>query len=224
MSRTLGIPTTFTCLTCSTTRSGMWWMGNARSQAMKFNYQELSKGCGNSECKEPHLLRNSPTSHSPGSVRADQRAAIYLFADGDYAVTPDNDPHSELARSNVKLGGVRMEFNSLSELRSFQKRRANDALDEWNRRADNGEFFDPMFGVDITPSYQAMQDAAYRHSRNQVLDYDHASLLAGNDRIREEQAIRQERHARSIERFKGVRVGRGADAKRYEELKRRNRG
>lgn len=221
MSRTVGLPTTFTCLTCRTTRHGTWWAGNADSQAMKWNYDELSKGCGNEKCTNPQLRRNSRSGSSV--LRNSRPVAIYLFPDGDYAATPDSDPHSEFARTNSDAGGVRMELTSVRELREFQRQRGQQKMDEWRRRADEGGFYDPMFGIDTTPDEQTLRDRAYESGRNQVIDYDDKSLRDGHDRIREHLAAQREQNERAVSKFRSLRVGRAGDNERYERLKRGGR-
>jgi hypothetical protein len=134
-------------------------------------------------------------------------------------VPESNDPNSELAATARRIGGVRYSFASVQDLRDFQRKEMYKQREEWQRAIDEGQYE----GTGLDPSFQQMQSSLYEKARNQVIEYDEKSLREGRDRIREQIAESQAKHAESTKRFKSLRVGRHGDSERYERLRRGGR-
>jgi hypothetical protein len=212
MARCIGRNLHFGCLTCGTEQTKFCWMyTDPYDQHMNTSFPNT---CTNPECTDPHITY-IPRNQSFAQVREAQRCAVYMLPDGDYMVPDSNDPNSDMSKTARQSGGVRYEFNSVHELREFQRKRGYMKEEEWMRTMDEG-------GYDISsPDFKQMRDAMYTTSRNQVIDYDDRSLREGRDMLREMFEDKRKQHEESVKRFRSLRVGRAEDGRRYERLRKR---
>lgn len=225
MARSYARSIQLTCKHCTAVRTAMWWGGDRGEEWNAATIRETCTACTN---PDPHWEIGSSGGFSARTTSA--KAVVYQLPDGDFMSVDTNTP--EMVET-AATAGVRREFGSVKELEAFCKERSRQKVERWKREMDEHyhETGEELYGV-MTPTYQQWADLEYGGVRNDVIDFDEASIKEGRGHMQEEMALRRQQQEEKIKRFRPARdgsirlpdgskfrIGTPADNKRYERLR-----